>query len=190
MGVPWRYGLILSLAERAIAIQANIITRTDGPALLQLAKGTTHCGAGCTLGDVIAEIILAALPGIAVALGWKTLWEDNIFSSWLLDFLLAFLIGIAFQYWSIKPMHPKISPSTAMARALKADALSLTSWQIGMYAVMAVAHFMIFPHLLGHPLVPAGILFWWIMQFAMMAGFLTAYPVNRWLINRGIKEAM
>jgi len=33
-----------------------------------IAKGTTHCGAGCTLGDVIAEIMLAALPMASAAL--------------------------------------------------------------------------------------------------------------------------
>lgn len=27
-------------------------------------------------------------------------------------------------------------------------------------------------------------------RMAMPAGFLSSYPVNRWLINRGIKEAM
>jgi hypothetical protein len=28
------------------------------------------------------------------------------------------------------------------------------------------------------------------MQVGMALGFLTAYPVNAWLIRRGIKEAM
>jgi hypothetical protein len=28
------------------------------------------------------------------------------------------------------------------------------------------------------------------MQLAMMAGFLTAYPVNWWLLRSGMKETM
>ncbi|MGI9075432.1 MAG: DUF4396 domain-containing protein [Bryobacteraceae bacterium] len=28
------------------------------------------------------------------------------------------------------------------------------------------------------------------MQIAMLAGFFTSYPVNRWLVNKGIKEKM
>ena len=28
------------------------------------------------------------------------------------------------------------------------------------------------------------------MQVAMMTGFLTSYPVNWWLLRRGIKEVM
>jgi hypothetical protein len=33
-------------------------------------------------------------------------------------------------------------------------------------------------------------LFWFMMQIAMLFGFLTAYPMNWWLIRKGIKEAM
>jgi hypothetical protein len=28
------------------------------------------------------------------------------------------------------------------------------------------------------------------MQFAMMAGFMTSYPVNIWLLRAGLKEKM
>ena len=40
------------------------------------------------------------------------------------------------------------------------------------------------PHL--HPDHAA---YWALMQLGMMLGFATAYPVNVWLIRRGIKEA-
>jgi hypothetical protein len=59
-----------------------------------------------------------------------------------------------------------------------------------MYAVMALAHFWIAPRVLKARLEPGGAVFWWFMQFAMLAGFCTSYPVNKWLIRRGIKEAM
>ena len=32
--------------------------------------------------------------------------------------------------------------------------------------------------------------FWFVMQIAMMAGFLTSYPANWGLITRGLKERM
>ncbi len=32
--------------------------------------------------------------------------------------------------------------------------------------------------------------YWFLMQLGMILGFLTAYPVNVWLIRRGVKEAM
>ena len=57
--------------------------------------------------------------------------------------------------------------------------------------MMTLARFVIFSRLLGPPLSPAGILSWCTCSlFALMTGFLTAYPVNRWLISRGIEEVM
>ena len=32
--------------------------------------------------------------------------------------------------------------------------------------------------------------FWFLMQIAMLGGFVTAYPVNWWLIRAGLKEKM
>jgi Domain of unknown function (DUF4396) len=32
--------------------------------------------------------------------------------------------------------------------------------------------------------------FWFTMQLAMLAGFVTSYPVNWWLIEAGVKEEM
>jgi Domain of unknown function (DUF4396) len=170
----------------------RVQTSPDGkkPSPATIIMSSTHCGAGCTLGDLTAEALLLLSPSLAVLFGWRWLWQDEMFSAWILDFLLAFAFGIAFQYFSIKPMHPQMTRRDALRRALQADALSLTAWQVGMYLVMALAHFVVFPDLLGQQLSPGTIAFWWVMQFAMLAGLMTAYPVNRWLIERGIKEAM
>jgi hypothetical protein len=73
-----------------------------------------------------------------------------IFSAWTLDFVIALVFGILFQSCSIKPMHPELSRSNALKRALEADTLSLIAWQIGMYALMAVAHFWGPRVLVGH----------------------------------------
>jgi hypothetical protein len=62
----------------------------------------------------------------------------------------------------------------------------LTAWQIGMYGCMAIVVFCIY----RHDLPKTSPLFWFMMQIAMMAGFLTSYPVNWWLIRVRIKEAM
>ena len=65
--------------------------------------------------------------------------------------------------------------------AVKADILSLTSWQIGMYGWMAIATFLVF----GHELSKTDFVFWFMMQIAMLAGFVTSYPVNWWLLRSG-----
>ncbi len=141
------------------------------------ALGATHCGSGCTLGDIIAEWIVFAAP--------LKLFGKAIFGAWMLDYILAFLFGIAFQYFTIKPMRD-LSAGQGLKAALEADSLSLTSWQLGMYGWMAIATFAIF----GHELTKANPVFWFMMQIAMLFGFLTSFPVNWWLLKKGIKEPM
>lgn len=147
------------------------------PRAIHVAKAALHCGSGCTIGDLCAETLSVAVP--LVILG------HHIFGSWIYDFALAFAFGIAFQYFTIRPMRDLSGKAAAIA-AVKADALSLSAWQLGMYGWMAIATFLIF----GHELDKAGPVFWLMMQIAMFLGFLTSYPVNWWLLRAGIKEAM
>ncbi|WP_406870082.1 DUF4396 domain-containing protein [Thioclava sp. 'Guangxiensis'] len=161
----------------------------SGPTMKTVAKGALHCGSGCTLGDIIAEWLAFLLPAVAVAFGWQWIFAEKIFAVWVLDFVLAFGFGVAFQYFAIKPMRD-ISRGEALKEAVKADAASLTSWQIGMYGFMAIAHFWLFPQVLGTELRTNSVEFWFVMQIAMLCGFVTAFPVNWWLIRIGVKEAM
>ena len=139
--------------------------------------GALHCGSGCTLGDIMAEGLLFFVPVV--------LFGSRLAGTWLIDYVFAFVIGIVFQYYAIKPMK-KLATGDALKAALKADTLSLTSWQIGMYGWMAITFFVIF----GHKLEATSPVFWLMMQIAMLIGFLTAYPMNWWLIKSGIKEQM
>jgi hypothetical protein len=164
-------------------------SRKRTPFAMMVAKGTTHCGSGCTIGDIIAEWLAFAFPAVAVWLGWKSVFPEKIFAVWVLDYILAFVIGIAFQYFTIKPMHG-LSVGEGLVQAVKADAASLTAWQIGMYGFMAVAYFLIFRSVLGVDLRVDSVEFWFMMQIAMWFGFATSYPVNWWLIVSGIKEKM
>ncbi len=161
----------------------------DTPFWASVAKGASHCGAGCTLGDILAEFLCLAIPGVAVWFGWHQLFADRIFAVWIVDFLFAFAIGIAFQYCAIKPMSD-LTPDRVLRQALKADALSLTAWQVGMYGFMAFATFVLFRDRLGVDLTADTVEFWFMMQLAMLCGFVTAYPVNWGLIRAGVKEAM
>ncbi len=163
------------------------------PFPVMVAKGSAHCGSGCTLGDVCAEFLALAFPVVATWFGWKWLFPDTesgkIFAVWVLDYLFAFVFGVAFQYFTIVPMRG-LSPGKGIIQALKADTLSLTAWQIGMYGFMAIAQFVIFVYVWDHKIKPSMPEFWFMMQIAMLAGFATAYPVNWWLIRKGVKEKM
>lgn len=150
----------------------------DKPRWATTAVGVSHCGAGCTLGDIAAEFLVFAL-GLAIA--GTALWAEMIG-----DFALALGLGIVFQYFAIAPMRG-FGLRKGLVQAAKADVLSLTSFEIGLFAWMAVMFFILFPSPHLDPLSPV---YWFLMQVGMVTGFFTAWPMNAWLIRRGIKEAM
>ncbi len=140
--------------------------------------GVSHCGAGCTLGDIVgAWLVFVA--------GWELLGLA-LPAEYIADFALAFALGIAFQYLSIAPMRG-LGLREGIVAALKADTVSLTAFEIGLFGWMAVMQLVLFtdPHL-----TPNHAAYWFLMQIGMIFGFITAYPVNVWLIRRGVKEAM
>lgn len=141
------------------------------------------------IGDIAAEWLAFVIPGVTVWFGWRTIFSDKMYAIWLLDFTFAFLLGIIFQYFAIVPMR-QLTPGQGMIAALKAYTLSLISWQVGMYGFMAFAQIYFFGYRLGHRAEANMPEFWFVMQFAMLTGFTTSYPVNWWLISSGIKENM
>jgi hypothetical protein len=147
------------------------------PFRIKVGKAATHCGSGCTLGDIVAELAAAVVP--------LSIFGHHIFGSWIYDYVLALAFGILFQYLTIKPMK-ELSRKAGLKAAFKADVLSLTAWQVGMYGWMAIATFAIF-----HGEIPkSSPVFWFMMQIGMVLGFLTSYPVNWFLLRRGVKEEM
>ena len=161
----------------------------EQPFAAMVMKGTSHCGAGCALGDILVEWTAFAFPALAVWFGWHTLFSEKTFSVWIPDFIVAFLIGIVFQYFTIKPMR-ELSTSEGVLAAVKADIASITAWQVGMYGLMAIIQFLWFRPAYGGIAKVASTEFWFAMQLAMLGGFLTSYPVNWWLIRTGVKEKM
>lgn len=138
----------------------------------------THCGAGCALGDVIGEWAVFAL-GATIA--GVTLWPE-----YLADFGLAFIFGIAFQYFAIVPMR-HLGVRDGVVAALKSDTLSVVTFEVGLFGWMALMSFVFF----AHPQLRVDqAAYWFLMQIGMMLGFVTSYPANAWLIRRGMKEAM
>ena len=137
----------------------------------------------------MAEWTAFGFPVVAVWFGWHTLFEEKTFAVWILDFILAFLLGIVFQYFTIKPMR-NLGFKGGLLAAVKADAASISAWQLGMYGVMALIQFGWYRHAYGRMARVPSVEFWFAMQLAMLAGFATSYPVNWWLLRQGWKEAM
>ncbi len=58
----------------------------------------THCGAGCTIGDVLSTWI--------IFIGSILLFGSVLITAFILDFTFAWLLGIIFQYFAILPGYP------------------------------------------------------------------------------------
>jgi hypothetical protein len=172
----WRIGSRMS--KRAMPSEKHQGTERRQPTWEATALSDTHCGAGCALGDIVGETIVFT-KGL-------TLWGETLYADYAVTLLLAWAFGIVFQYFNIKPMK-RLSSTQAIIESIKADTLSILAFQVGMYGWMALVYFVFFPSPHLHPNETA---FWLMMQIGMILGFITSFPVNRWLLAKGIKEAM
>jgi Domain of unknown function (DUF4396) len=149
------------------------------PRWVTIAIEVSHCGSGCTLGDLIAEWTIYALA--------LTVAGRSLFAEYIGDYTLALALGIGFQYFAIAPMRG-LGIREGIKAAARADLISLTFFEIGLFGWMALMAFVFFPA--PHHLLPTAPAYWLLMQVGMIVGFLTAWPANVWLLNRGIKVAM
>ncbi|AKG05470.1 hypothetical protein AAV35_012285 [Salimicrobium jeotgali] len=139
---------------------------------------TSHCSAGCTLGDAVG-VPIVAVTGAAIA-------GSTLFAHYAVEFILAYGFGIVFQYLAIHPMSENNTTMDSLKASVKADSLSLIAFEIGMFGWMAIVHYLLFTE----PPVPTEATYWFMMQIAMILGFITSYPANWWLVRKGIKEEM
>ncbi|UOQ94027.1 DUF4396 domain-containing protein [Halobacillus shinanisalinarum] len=139
---------------------------------------TSHCSSGCTLGDAVGVPI--------VALTAFTIAGSTLFAHYAVEFILAYVFGIIFQFYAIYPMNKDQGAMESIKAAIKADSLALIAFEVGMFGWMAIVHYVLFTT----PPKPIEPTYWFMMQIALVLGFLTSYPANWWLVRRGIKEEM
>ncbi len=144
-----------------------------------ITLSTLHCGAGCTLADIIGSVILSFCS--------ITLAGSALFGGWAFSYVLALVIGVYFQYSAISEMSMGQSKIKIIKQALKADFFSLTAWQLGMYFWIYLLIYR-FGALNINQQLNWG--FWFAMQQAMFVGFLFALPMNYILIKMGVKRGM
>lgn len=148
------------------------------PSAKRVFLSASHCGSGCVIGDVIgAPIVLAT--------GF-TIFGKTLFADYVVEFLLAYIFGVAFQFFPIRSMR-ELSPGKALVEAIKADTLSLVAFEVGMFAWMAIVDYLLMP---SQPPKPDSPVFWFMMQIGLVLGFATTYPANWLLIRWGIKSGM
>jgi len=131
-------------------------------------SATVHCLTGCAIGEVLGLVI-------GTALGWGN-WET-----------IALAIALAFFFGYTLTMLPLLRSGIALAAAipvaLAADTISIAIMEIVDNAII----------LLIPGAMEAGLsspLFWSSLAVALLIAGVVAYPVNRWLIQRGRGHAV
>ena len=141
------------------------------PLWIQSLRSSTHCMAGCALGD------LAAM-GVVEGLGLR-LTTGIVASEIATGAVLAFLFGLfVFQAFPVMAER-RIGFGASLAIALRADTMTITAYLVGQIPA----------YVLLNPAAMSGGGFT-AMQASMAAGFITTYPVNWWLVAHGVKGDM
>lgn len=137
----------------------------------QVLGSTMHCAAGDGLGII---------AGAAIAAGWHLPRAGDL----ALEYALGFGFGWAFfQAYAMREMAGSYRRS--LRQTFFPEFVSMNLLMAGMLlAMQALGAGLPGAH---DPLRPA---FWFVMSMALIAGFVVAYPVNWWLVARGLKHGM
>jgi hypothetical protein len=132
------------------------------------ASATLHCLTGCAIGEILGLMIgtavgLSAGVTIALAVG------------------LAFLFGYALS--TLPLLQAGLGFFAALSMVFAADTLSIATMEVTDNLVM-----WLIPGAMEAGLVDP--IFWIGMIIALSAAFVVAFPVNRYLIDRGKGHAL
>jgi hypothetical protein len=132
------------------------------------ASATLHCLTGCAIGEIVGLMI-----GTALGL-------SNVVT-------IALAVGLAFLFGYTLSTLPLIQAGLGFFAALSvvfaADTLSIAVMEIVDNLVMAII-----PGAMDDGLVNP--IFWLGMMLALSAAFVAAFPVNRYLIDKGKGHAL
>ncbi len=137
----------------------------------QVVGSTMHCVAGDGLGILVAAAALAPLhlpPAV--------------------DLVVEYLVGFGFG-WTIFQALFMRDMAGSYRRSLRRTFLPE---MVSMNGVMAAMAAVSVPWKAAVPTAasPLSLNFWFVMSVALGAGFLVAYPINWWLVVRGLKHGM
>lgn len=143
------------------------------PRWKQALGSTVHCVAGDATGIVVAAAVTALLG----------------FPMWL-DLISEYIFGFAFGLFIFQALFMKDMMGGSYVGALRMsflpEWLSMNMVMAGMIPVMVAG-------MMGRDMramEPGQLLFWGVMSLGISVGFATAYPVNWWLVAKGLKHGM
>lgn len=132
------------------------------------ASATLHCLTGCAIGEVLG-LIIGTAAGLSNA------------PTIVLSIALAFLFGYTLS--TLPLVRSGMAVAAAVALVFAADTLSIATMEVVDNAVMALI-----PGAMDAGLVNPT--FWIGMPISLTVAFFAAYPVNRFLLQRGKGHAL
>jgi hypothetical protein len=129
---------------------------------------TVHCLTGCAIGEVLGMII-------GTALGWGDL------ATILLAIVLAFFFGYALTMLPL--LRAGLAFGAAVPLALASDTISIAVMELVDNPII-----LLIPGAMDAGL--GNLLFWGSLTVALLIAGAVAFPVNRWLIDRGKGHAV
>jgi manganese oxidase len=143
------------------------------PLWKQGVGSTVHCVAGDATGIILAATVTALL-------GFP-MWFDVI-----VEYAFGFLLGLlVFQSLFMREIMGG-SYTENMRRSFVPELLSMNMMMAGMAPVMILL-------MMGRDMRamwPGEPLFWFVMSLGITVGFLIAYPINVWLVAKGMKHGL
>jgi len=138
----------------------------------QATGSLLHCVAGDATGIIISAAVVYhfGLPnGIDL----------------IIEYISAFIVGLfVFQALFMIAMY-KGNYWMAVRKTFFAETISMNMVMVGMIPTMVILM-----HVLPEADNPYHPEFWGVMSLATMAGMITAYPINSWMVARGLKHGM
>jgi formate/nitrite transporter FocA (FNT family) len=130
-------------------------------------QATVHCLTGCAIGEILG-----------LAIGTTLGWDD------LPTILLAIVLAFVFGYGlTMLPLLRRGLPvRAAVTTAFAADTISIATMEIVDNAIIVAV-----PGAMDAGLT--SLLFWSSLVFALAVAFVVTFPVNRWMISRGLGHA-
>lgn len=134
---------------------------------------TIHCVAGDATGIIVAAVITGAL-GLPMSIDL------------VIEYAAGFGFGLfIFQALFMKDMMGGSYPA-AVRHSLLPEWLSMNFMMAGMFPTMVVL-------MMGRDMramEPTELVFWGTMSASVLVGLVTAYPVNVWMVDKGLKHGM
>jgi hypothetical protein len=136
----------------------------------QAVESTIHCVAGDATGILVAALVTSLLrPTMAVEL--------------IAEYIAGFVVGL----FLFQALCMRCSFGGSYWRAVRGtflpEAISMNTVMAGMVPVMII--------LMSHDMsamAPTSVRFWGIMSLAFLVSAVTTFPVNWWLVARGLKH--